>query len=335
MLPFVYERAEDIPAALGLARSFLDKGAIPQFLAGGTTLLDLMKLNVLQPPVVIDINDLAEQHSEIDLSGNRLRLGAFVKMADAVANAQLRQRLPVLVQSLELAASMQLRNMATLGGNVLQRTRCNYFRDPAIRNCNKRFPGTGCAAMTGVNRKHAILGVSDSCIATYPGDFAQALIALDASLELWGPGGRRIVSFDQLHRLPANTPQIESNLRPGEVIAAFEIPSAPWMARSLYLKIRDRQSYEFALVSAAVALDMQDNKVREARIALGGIATKPWRAREAESVLAGQQLDGANAQRAAEAAVKGAQVRDQNAYKVELTRRTLVRALREAATLKV
>jgi xanthine dehydrogenase YagS FAD-binding subunit len=334
MLPFEYQRAADVSAAVSLARTYLDGGQTPHYLAGGTTLLDLMKLTVLQPTALIDVNDLAQKHAEIDITERRIRLGAFVTMADAIAHPEL-QQFPVVVQSLALAASTQLRNMATLGGNVLQRTRCNYFRDPAIFACNKRFPGSGCSALSGVNRKHAVLGVSNSCIATYPGDFAQALMALDASVEVWSVSGRRTMKFDQLHRLPGDTPQLETTLSPGDLITAFEIQSQPWMARSLYLKVRDRQSYEFALASAAIALDLQDDSVREVRIALGGLATKPWRARDAETELAGKVLNEANARQAAEVALASARPHEQNAFRIELGRRTLVRALLEAGKLRV
>jgi xanthine dehydrogenase YagS FAD-binding subunit len=214
--------------------------------------------------------------------------------------------------------------MATLGGNVLQRTRCNYFRDPSWGACNKREPGTGCAALDGVNRKHAVLGVSDHCIAAYPGDFAQALVALDAAVEIVGPGGSRVMPFEQLHRLPGDTPHIETILAPGELIMGFRLPVAPWTRRSLYLKIRDRQSYEFALASAAIALDLADGVVNEARIALGGVAAKPWRAREAEAALKGQVVDEAGARRAADTAFAAARTLGDNDYKPELGRRALV-----------
>src|SRR5205807_5112381 len=203
----------------------------------------------------------------------------------------IQRNYPVIANSLKLAASAQLRNMATLGGNVMQRTRCSYFRDVSYENCNKRNPGSGCAAMDGVNRMHAVLGTSEQCIATYPGDLAQALIALDASVEITGKSGNRSIAFAELHKPPGSTPDVERNLAPGELIAEFMVPATPFARRSLYLKIRDRASYEFALASAAVALDFgDDNVVRDARIALGGVATVPWRAREAEHTLRGQAL---------------------------------------------
>jgi xanthine dehydrogenase YagS FAD-binding subunit len=241
----------------------------------------------------------------------------------------------MIAQSLKLAASQQIRNMASLGGNVLQRTRCTYFRDVSYAECNKRNPGSGCAALNGVNRDHAVLGASQQCIATYPGDFAQALIALDASVQIMGPDGGRTLRFATLHRQPGNTPEIESTLRPGEMIAAFEVALAPWMRRSLYLKVRDRESYEFALASAAVALDLRDGRVADARIALGGVATVPWRARTAEQALRGQAIDDASIAAAADSAFADARTREHNAFKVELGRQTLARALRQAAALQI
>ena len=257
------------------------------------------------------------------------------KNGAAGEHPEIRHDYPVVAQALDLAASPQIRNMATLGGNVLQRTRCNYFRDPSWGACNKREPGTGCAALGGVNRKHAVLGVSDDCIAAYPGDFAQALVALDAGVEIVGPGGPRLMPFEQLHRLPGDTPHIETVLAPGELIVGFRLPVALWTRRSLYLKIRNRQSYEFALASAAVALDLADGVVNEARIALGGVAAKPWRAREAEAALNGRAIDEAAARHAADAAFAAARTLGENDYKPELGRRTLVRALLQAAQLSI
>jgi xanthine dehydrogenase YagS FAD-binding subunit len=255
-------------------------------------------------------------------------------MADVADHAAVRRDYPVIAQSLALAASTQIRNMATLAGNVLQRTRCTYFRDVSWKACNKRVPGSGCAAMDGVNRPHAILGVSDRCIATYSGDFAQALIALDASVEILGSGGAMTMSFAELHREPGNTPHLETRLTPGVLITAFTIPPGPWK-RSLYLKVRDRESCEFALASAAVALDMEEGVVKRAGIALGGVATKPWRAHEAEAVLIGLPIDEGRATQAAGAAFAGAQPREGNRFKLELGRRTLIRALLQAAAMEV
>lgn len=338
MRPFLYRRATDPISASAAAASGprdLEIDNRAQFLAGGTTLLDLMKLDVLRPERVIDINDLRESLGAIEVGSAGLRLGALVRMADAADDALIRQTYPVIAQSLDLAASPQIRNMATLGGNVLQRTRCNYFRDTSWSACNKRAPGTGCAALAGVNRKHAVLGVSEHCIAAYPGDFAQALIALRATVEILGPEGVRVIPFASLHRLPGTTPHLETSLAPGELITGFFVPAGPWTRRSAYLKVRDRESYEFALTSAAVALDLRDGQVQTARIALGGVATKPWRAGEAEDVLEGRPMSEDSAQAAADAAFAGAQVREQNRYKPELGRRTLVRALLQAAAMEV
>ncbi len=340
MRPFIYQRASSLAQAVQAATSYDGSRRPPtmataQYLAGGTTLLDLMKLDVMRPELLVDINALDPAGTRIERRADGLYLGAFVTMAAAGEHPEVRRNYPVVAQALDLAASPQIRNMATLGGNVLQRTRCNYFRDPSWGACNKREPGTGCAALDGVNRKHAVLGVGDHCIAAYPGDFAQALVALDAAVEIVGPGGLRVMPFEQLHRLPGDTPHIETVLAPGELIVGFWLPVAPWTRRSLYLKIRDRQSYEFALASAAVALDIADDKVNEARIALGGVAAKPWRAREAEATLKGKVIDEAGARHAAEAAFAAAQTLGDNDYKPELGRRTLVRALLQAAQLSI
>jgi xanthine dehydrogenase YagS FAD-binding subunit len=329
MRPFAYQRADDPVAAL---RAFQPD---TQYLAGGTTLLDLMKLDVMRPTRLIDIKGLASRFAGVELDDKRLRLGALTPMADAAAHPAVRRDFPVIAQSLELAASPQLRNMATLGGNVLQRTRCSYFRDPSWSHCNKRDPGSGCAALEGVNRKHAVLGVSDQCIATYPGDFAQALVALGASIEIVGAAGARTLAFESLHREPGARPDVETSLQPGELIIAFNIPVGPWTRRSLYLKIRDRQSYEFALASAAVALEMSGDRIEHARIALGGVATRPWRAHEAEAMLAGKQASPDNFRAAAEAAFAKALPRQDNRYKIALGKQTLARALSQAAEMKV
>ena len=253
-------------------------------------------------------------------------------MSDVAADPEIQRFYPVVAQSLDLAASPQLRNMASLGGNVLQRTRCTYFRDVSYVNCNERNPGSGCAAIDGFNRMHAVLGTSDACIATYPGDFAQALIALDATVEISGKSGARSMPFADLNRPPGNSPQVETTLQPGELILGFSI-NRRW-PRSIYLKARDRQSYEFALASAAVALDMQDGTVRDARVALGGVATVPWRAREAEAILKGEKLDKALSQRVADVAFEGATPRKHNGFKIDLGKRVLAHALQRAATLE-
>jgi xanthine dehydrogenase YagS FAD-binding subunit len=329
MRPFAYERADSPEIALAAA----DTGAVTSFLAGGTTLIDLMKLDVMRPQRVVDINGIGA--TEIALTNDLLRLGASVRMADAEMHADLRRRVPMLTQSLALAASTQLRHMATLGGNVLQRTRCPYFRDVSWSACNKRALGSGCAALDGFNRQHAVLGTSEACIAAYPGDFAQALIALDATVDVLGRDGRRQIPFSELHAQPGQTPDVETTLAPGELNVGFEMPVASWLARSLYLKIRDRESYEFALASAAVALDIEDGAIRQARMALGGVATVPWRARAAEEALIGRAPDEASFQLAADIAFSDARPRRHNAYKPALGRQTIVRALLQTAAMEI
>jgi xanthine dehydrogenase YagS FAD-binding subunit len=329
MRPFAYERANTPDAAVAA----FDDARATAFLAGGTTLIDLMKLDVLRPERVVDINEMGLDR--IEVGGSGARLGASVRMADAEMHPDLRRRVPMLTQSLALAASSQIRHMATLGGNVLQRTRCPYFRDVSWAACNKRAPGSGCAAVQGFNRSHAVLGTSEACIATYPGDFGQALIALDASVDIVGSGGRRQLPFAELHVRPGQTPHVETRLAPDDLILGFELPLEPWFRRSLYLKIRDRESYEFALASAAVALDLDGDTVRQARIALGGLATVPWRARDAEQALVGRTPDEANCRMAAEVALSSARPSEHNAFKVELGRQTVVRALLQAAAMEV
>jgi xanthine dehydrogenase YagS FAD-binding subunit len=339
MRPFVFERAGSVEAAIrgqgaAGARDAASVHAAGQYVAGGTTLIDLMKLDVMRPQRVTDINALETSPSgRIEFGPRGLWLGALARMAAACEHAAVKENFPVIAQSLQLAASPQIRNMASLGGNVLQRTRCTYFRDTSYSQCNKREPGSGCAAMEGFSRAHAVLGTSEHCVASYPGDFAQALIALDAEVDIAGPRGSRTIPFARLHKPPGEDPQIETTLMPGELITAFVVPAKPWARRSLYLKIRDRDSYEFALASAAVALDLDGDTVREARIALGGVAALPWRARAAEAALQGARLDDAALDAAADKAFAGARPLAHNAFKVELGKRTLVRALREAAAL--
>ena len=335
MRPFAFERAENPSAAIeAMERSTIPGSA--QLLAGGTTLVDLMRLDVMRPDIVIDINALSRTSLDrIEKGRDGLRLGAMARMADAADDPDIQREYPVIAQSLELAASAQLRNMATLGGNVLQRTRCTYFRDVSYTACNKRDPGSDCAALDGINRMHAVLGGSDHCIATYPGDFAQALIALDATVEVIGSKEARTFPFAALHRMPGDTPEIEHTLRPGEMIAAFFVPAAPWTHRSLYLKVRDREFYEFAIASAAVALQLDNGAVRNSRIALGGLATVPWRATQAEDTLRGKPINQDSARAAAHAAFAGARGREHNAFKIELGKRTLARALHAAAALDV
>jgi xanthine dehydrogenase YagS FAD-binding subunit len=337
MRPFVYRRLGDVRAldSAGFEPAAEAPTLAPtQFMAGGTTLLDLMKLDVMQPATVVDINDLEREYGDIIADGQSLRLGALARMSTVCEHPLVQADYPVLAQSLQLAASQQLRNMASLGGTLLQRTRCNYFRDPSYRECNKRDPGSGCAALQGRNRKLAVLGVSDHCIAHYPGDFAQALVALDATAEILNRNGRsRSLPIEELHRLPGDTPHIETVLAPGDLITTLVIPAHPCTRRSLYLKIRDRQSYEFALASAAVALDLRDGQVHEARIALGGVATKPWRARSSEALLKGHPPTEERARFAADEAFRQAVTHGDNDFKPELGRRTLVRALLQCAAL--
>jgi xanthine dehydrogenase YagS FAD-binding subunit len=339
MRPFTYQTAAttfDAVKAAGLSTTGSHVGASTQYLAGGTTLLDLMKLDVMNPTHLVDINPLASDPnaSRILVSDKGLRIGALVKMSEAANNETIKNEYPVVAQSLFLAASSGLRNMATLGGNMLQRTRCSYFRDTSFAQCNKRNPGSGCAALDGFNRMHAVLGTSEECIASYPGDFAQALIALDAVLEVQGPSGPRVLPFASLHVRPGSTPDIETILKPGDLITAINLPADPSTRRSVYVKVRDRESYEFGLATAAAVLDMADDKVKRVRIALGGVATVPWRAVEAEAVLIGKPITEETTRAAADAAFKSAKVRGHNAYKVPLGKETLVRALLQAANMK-
>jgi xanthine dehydrogenase YagS FAD-binding subunit len=339
MRPFTFEAVSTTTAAVQAATLGHTNPATPspvQFLAGGTTLIDLMKLDVMRPTLVVDINALdGTDLGRIETTAHGLRFGALVRMADAAAHAEVNRAFPALAQSLKLAASQQVRNMASLGGNVLQRTRCPYFRDVSYEQCNKRNPGSGCAALDGFNRSHAILGTSDQCIASYPGDFAQALLAFDAVVDIAGQRGNRSIPFSALHRKPDEAPNVETTLEPGEMITSFLVPLAAWTRRSIFLKIRDRESYEFALASAAVALDLDAGTVRRARIALGGVATVPWRATAAEAMLKGKPIDETTVKAAADAAFTDAQPREHNGFKVELGKRTLTRALRQAAAMEV
>jgi len=333
MRPFSFESVTTANDAIAAGASG-DGGM--EFLAGGTTLIDLMKLDVMRPTRVVDINALARTElGRIDVQRQGLRLGALVRMAEAAGHADINTVYPAVAQSLRLAASQQIRNMASLAGNVLQRTRCPYFRDVSYEQCNKREPGSGCAALDGINRSHAVLGTSDQCIASYPGDFAQALIALGAIVDIAGPRGMRDIPFAALHRKPGDAPDIETTLQSGEMITAFCIPAALWTRRSVFLKIRDRESYEFALASAVVALDLEEDKVRDVRIALGGVATIPWRATAAEAVLKGKVLSARSKRSAADAAFADAHAHEHNAFKIELGKRTLIRALDQAAAMEI
>ena len=297
------------------------------FIAGGTTVLDLMKLNVETHGHLVDINMLA--FKGVEQTDGGLRIGALERMSDVGEHPLVMQQFPVISQSLLQAASAQLRNMASIGGNLLQRTRCGYFRDTAFP-CNKRQPGSGCPAQDGENRNLAILGGSKSCIATYPGDLAVALVALDAVLLLENAKGKqRRVPLLDFHLLPGTTPQRETVLEPGELIVSVTVPAAAHARKSMYLKVRDRASYAFALASAAVALDAQGGQIRSARVALGGVGTKPWRSMAAERVLTGAPATAATFRAAAAAAVREAQPHEQNRFKIELVQNTLVRALTE------
>lgn len=337
MQPFHYHRPASLAEAIvvGGRHHARNPDTTAAFLAGGTTLIDLMKLNVMQPDLLVDLNPALREFSAIRFDGSLLRLGAFARMATAADHPDVRNHFPVVAQSLALAASAQLRNMATLGGNVLQRTRCAYFRDPSWTACNKRSPGSGCAAIGGANRQHAVLGSSTHCIATYHGDFAQALMALDAAVMLVGPDGARSMPFASLHLRPGNTPHIETNLRAGEIITEILVPAGPWTRRSRYVKVRDRQSYEFAVCSVAVALELEGNVVSDVRIALGGLATAPWRAFDAEQRLRGEVLNEATATEAARTAFADSVAQSHNAFKISVGQAAIVRALLETKTMEV
>lgn len=341
MQPFVYHRAQDRADAIRSVRfddapkaqSTFETPA--QFIAGGTIMLDYMKLGVLQPTKLVDINALSNDvHGRIEVTEGGLALGALVRMSQVEDHQGINRDYPVIAETMKLAASRQIRNMASLGGNILQRTRCEYFRETSWA-CNKRNPGSGCAALDGINREHVIFGGSPSCIATYHGDFAQALIALDATVECTGPSGKRTIPFSNFHRLPGDTPHVETVLEPGELVTFIYVPAGPHTRRSHYLKIRDRQSYQFAVTSAAVALDLDGNTVRDVRVALGGVATVPWRAREAEEALRGKVLDENSAVKAAEAAFASAKPLRYNAFKIPVGTETVVRALLEAKSMNI
>lgn len=340
MRPFRFERAGSVSEVSQLTAETSSGqrppvAAATQFIAGGTNLVDTMKLDVSRPEVVVDLNGLGEADlHRIEATDTGIRFGALVRMAEAEQHETVKSRYPVIAESLALAASPQIRNMASLAGNLLQRTRCEYFRETTWP-CNKRDPGTGCSAIGGHDRQHAVLGTSPHCIATYPGDFAQALIALDAMVEIEGGQGLRKVPVAELHRLPDDTPHIETRLNAGDLITAISVPAGPWTARSHFLKVRDRTSYAFALASVAVALQLEGETVHEARIALGGVATVPWRATEAEEVLRGRTLDEQSAGLAAEAAFAGARPGRHNAFKLDLGRAAVVQALMETKRMRL
>jgi len=324
MNPFTYKRATDQSGAIREVAA----NANAKFLAGGTNLIDLMKMNVQQPAELVDINRLALKRIEKTPTG--LRIGALASNSEVATNALVRENFPVLSEALLAGASPQLRNMATVGGNLLQRTRCYYFMDTAFP-CNKRVPGSGCPAIPGFNRIHAILGASDKCIAVHPSDMAVALAALDAVVNVEGAAGARQIPIIDFHRLPGDTPHVDTNLRADELIVSVDLPSSAFARRSRYLKIRDRAQYAFALVSVAAALDVQQGRIGAARLALGGVAHKPWRALEAEKILTGAQANAQTFKAAAEAVVKDAVPQKHNAFKIELARRAVVRLLSDVA----
>ncbi|HEV7751255.1 MAG TPA: xanthine dehydrogenase family protein subunit M [Baekduia sp.] len=324
MRPLSYARARDEADAIALVSS----DPTSAFLAGGTTEIDLVRLGVTRPDRLVDINDLPLADVQ-DLAGGGVRIGALARMSDVARAPAIVERYPAVAQGLVLAASEQLRNMASMGGNLCQRVRCAYFRDN-ISPCNKREPGSGCSALEGLNRGHAILGTSEHCIATHPSDVAVALVAFDAVVSTVGPGGAREIAVDDFYREPGDTPDVEHPLDHGELIVAIDLPPLDVARRSSYRKYRDRQSYEFALVSVAVAIDVRDGAVAEVRLALGGVGTKPWRARRAEARLLGAPASSEAFADAAAAELSAAVPREHNAFKVELAQRAIVRALTDA-----
>ena len=326
MIPFQYSKATTANVAM-------QQGADAQtaLLAGGTTLIDLMKLDVMTPTRLVDINSLPL--SKIEKVADGVRIGAMVRNSDLAHNEMIKSDYPVLSQALLSGASPQLRNMATTAGNLMQRTRCFYFRDTAYA-CNKRNPGSGCAAVEGFNRIHAVLGGSDKCIAVHPSDMAVAMLALDATVQIQGAGGTRDVALKDFHLLPGETPQHETVVKPGDLILSVTLPAKISAKRSAYVKLRDRASYEFALASCAAVLQMDGNTIRSARVALGGVATKPWRSTEAEQALTGKPANEETFKAATEAALQNAKPLKYNAYKIPLAKMAIVRALKEASTVK-
>jgi xanthine dehydrogenase YagS FAD-binding subunit len=327
MKNFAYSRAETVKGAVGLFSQHPNS----KFLGGGTNLADLMRENIEQPDALIDVTRLSSE-GITELSDGGLRIAATVRNS-AVANHHLvRQRYPLLSQAILFGASGQIRNMATTGGNLMQRTRCQYFYDEAAR-CNKRTPGAGCDAIGGFNRMHAILGASDSCIATHPSDMCVALAALDATVHVEGTGGERIIPINSFHHLPGDTPHVETSLREDELITAIQLPPLAFARHSRYWKVRDRASYAFALVSVAAALETEDGAIRNVRLALGGVAHKPWRAYKAESAMSGAKAGRETFQRAAEAELSHARGYGYNTFKIELAKRMIVSALSELADM--
>ncbi|MBB5055880.1 xanthine dehydrogenase YagS FAD-binding subunit [Granulicella aggregans] len=324
---FKFTKATGIPQAVQMAAmsKTAQQGADVRFIAGGTTLLDLMKLNVEVPTQLVDINGLALDKVE-RLPDGRLRIGALVRNSDLAHSAEVQKDYAVLSQALLSGASAQLRNMATTGGNLLQRTRCMYFRNDALP-CNKREPGTGCPAIEGDNRTLAIFGTSSDCIATNPSDMNIALVALEATVQVQGPKGEREVPIGEFHLLPGKTPHRENVLEPGDLVTSVTLPAAKAGAKQTYLKLRDRASYEFALASTAIVVELHGGKISYVRVALGGVGTKPWRSHEAEHALMGKAADAKNFRAAAEAALHGAKPQSENGFKVELAKRCIVHAL--------
>jgi xanthine dehydrogenase YagS FAD-binding subunit len=326
MRPFDYQRVSRVEEALAAT------GQGVKFLAGGTNLLDLMKGEVERPERLVDINRLPIDRI-VPLPDGGLRIGAMARNSDTANHEAVRRDYPLLAEALVSGASPQLRNMASVGGNLLQRTRCYYFYESAFPACNKRQPGSGCAARDGFNRNHAIFGASEHCVATHPSDMAVALVALDAVVEVRGRSWTRRIPMAEFHRLPGTTPERDTGLEPGELIVAVDLPPPRFAAHSHYLKVRDRASYEFAVVSVAAALEMRGDVVLDARLVLGGVAHKPWRAGEAEKRLVGHPLDEAAIASAARASVLGARPLAHNAFKVNLAERSVIRALSVAGGL--
>jgi xanthine dehydrogenase YagS FAD-binding subunit len=324
MQPLSYARAIDVESAITLVAG--DPGST--FLAGGTTKVDLLRLGIEHTERLVDINDLPLTAVE-ELTDGTIRIGALARMSDVARTPIIKQRFPAVSEALLLGASEQLRNMASMGGNLCQRVRCTYFRD-GVSPCNKREPGTGCSALEGLNRGHAILGVSESCIATHPSDVAVPFVAFDAVVRTAGPDGERTIPIDDFYLLPGDTPQIEHPLAHGELVSAIDLPPSPVAAGSLYLKFRDRQSYEFALVSVCAALTLKDGVIADARVALGGVGTKPWRACRAEDALRGAPASHESFAQAAATELSVAAPRPGNSFKVSLAERAIVRGLRRA-----
>jgi xanthine dehydrogenase YagS FAD-binding subunit len=332
MKTFEFTRPADASSAIATAAhaSTAQQGADVRFIAGGTTLIDLMKLNVETPARVLDINRLPLDKIEPAPDGG-LKIGATVRNSVLANHPTVRRDYPVLSQAIINGASAQLRNMATTAGNLLQRTRCMYFRDTAMP-CNKREPGTGCPAITGANRMLAVLGTSEHCIASNPSDMCVAMAALEATVHVQGPKGPRAIPFADFHLLPGSTPHRETVLEPGDLITHVTLPATIRGSKQLYLKLRDRASYEFALASAAIVISVAGGNVGRVRIALGGVGVKPWRSQEAEAALVGRPADNASFQRAAEAAMRDAKPQSQNGFKIELAKRCLTHALQMAIT---